>query len=397
LKEKLIIKNFGPIKHIDLDLGTFNVLIGENATGKSTVAKLLAICRYYSYIRNENRYERGLSNFSDGLIAWGLHDFVKNDSHIYYDCKHYSLSVDQVKPEFATNDVDIRRKDALEQFYIFNPTLIPKSEEFKELLEADREILTRPRKGPINVLPSSFFENNVASVMDNPFYLPTERGLQSVFSLGKGGIMNTTDWLFNQFAQIDKIAQIFGSETDIDHLDITYKSIDGRGYVRKKAESEFYSLSDGASGYQTSIPIVLVSKYYQKIREKVKTLIIEEPELSLFPDAQYKLMQFLVDRANHGNSFFLTTHSPYVLTSLNNLIYAYQTGQDHRIETNNVIGEKYWIAPDNVAVYMLMPDGSCENIFDKEEKLIKAEKIDKVSGKLNEQFTTLLNLEFEKK
>ena len=50
LKEKLIIQNFGPIKHIELDLGIVNVLIGEQATGKSTVAKLLAVCRYFSFI-----------------------------------------------------------------------------------------------------------------------------------------------------------------------------------------------------------------------------------------------------------------------------------------------------------------------------------------------------------
>ena len=45
MREKLIIKNFGPIKSVDLDLGKITVLIGEQATGKSTIAKVLSICR----------------------------------------------------------------------------------------------------------------------------------------------------------------------------------------------------------------------------------------------------------------------------------------------------------------------------------------------------------------
>ena len=59
MKEKLIIKNFGPIKSVDLDLGKITVLIGDQATGKSTVAKVLSICRYFSYIVDYNPLERG--------------------------------------------------------------------------------------------------------------------------------------------------------------------------------------------------------------------------------------------------------------------------------------------------------------------------------------------------
>jgi predicted ATP-dependent endonuclease of OLD family len=41
--ERLIVKNFGPIKHIDIEIKDVNVFIGDNSTGKSTVAKLLGI------------------------------------------------------------------------------------------------------------------------------------------------------------------------------------------------------------------------------------------------------------------------------------------------------------------------------------------------------------------
>ncbi len=43
--EKIIIKNFGPIKDIELEIKDINVFIGSTSSGKSTVAKLIAIFR----------------------------------------------------------------------------------------------------------------------------------------------------------------------------------------------------------------------------------------------------------------------------------------------------------------------------------------------------------------
>ena len=40
LEEKLIIRNFGPISGVELNLRRVNVLIGDPGTGKSTVAKV---------------------------------------------------------------------------------------------------------------------------------------------------------------------------------------------------------------------------------------------------------------------------------------------------------------------------------------------------------------------
>jgi len=44
-QEKLIVKNFGPIKEAELELGKVTVFIGEQASGKSVLAKLVAISK----------------------------------------------------------------------------------------------------------------------------------------------------------------------------------------------------------------------------------------------------------------------------------------------------------------------------------------------------------------
>ena len=77
-------------------------------------------------------------------------------------------------------------------------------------------------------------------------------------------------------------------------------------------------------------------------------------------------------------------------------MYANTVGQEHKEEVNKIIEEEYWINPNDVSAYQLLIDGECEDIFDREENLIKADKIDEVSRTLNQQFDDLLKLEYAK-
>ncbi len=391
MKEKLIIKNFGPIKSVELDLGRFNILIGEQATGKSTVAKVLAVCRYFSYIVHTN-----IDSITEGLQAWGLFEFLKKESYIFYECKHYSVTIQQDIENFENNGLPGISWD-------FPARIEPLSLDFKNLLNELEKI--KPKySDPLDVIsvlswriPTSFFLNDVKNVMDNPFYLPTERGLQSIFSLGQGSIPNLANFLFNYFSKVDGILKSFKTETEIEPLDILYVNRNGVGYIKKKEEKDFYLLSNAASGYQSTIPIVLVMKYYNEKLKRRKTFIIEEPELNLFPTAQDKLMQYLVDKTvNYGNTILLTTQSPYIQTSLNNMMYAYQVGQINSEKTSGIIDKKYWINPEEVSAYRLLIDGSAKNILDKELMQIDAGEIDEVSRNINDKWDKLANVEYNK-
>ncbi|OQX99939.1 MAG: hypothetical protein B6I24_01125 [Bacteroidetes bacterium 4572_128] len=61
---RLIIKNFGAIKDIDIEIKSLTIFIGEQATGKSTIAKLLAI---FNEFNTENDHE-----FTDFLKMYNL-------------------------------------------------------------------------------------------------------------------------------------------------------------------------------------------------------------------------------------------------------------------------------------------------------------------------------------
>lgn len=43
---RLIIKNIGPIKHVDIELNKINVIIGEQSSGKSTICKIASFCTW---------------------------------------------------------------------------------------------------------------------------------------------------------------------------------------------------------------------------------------------------------------------------------------------------------------------------------------------------------------
>lgn len=388
---------------MEFELGRFNVLIGEQATGKSSVAKLLSICRYFSYILAENGNNIISNNsFENGLQAWGLLDYTQNNSFIAYECEHYFFQTNRtlatkedlkILNEKETENTSPSWK--IENFYYYKSTLQPKSKEFKKLLDEYNKIKEQEKNSNISGRlwqpPTSFYLNDVNAVMDNPFYSPTERGLQSIFSLGRDFSSNITNSLFRFFAKSDEFIRFFKNETEISPLKIFYRYNAGTPEIKKETDNNFIRLHNAASGYQSALPVILAVRYYHEIRKKPKTFIVEEPELNLFPATQAELVKFFASQLQYHNSFFLTTHSPYILTSLNNLLYAFQVGRYHKEEVKKIIEEKNWVNPDEVSAYQLFPDGTCESIVD-ETNLIMAEKIDNISIQMNKEYDSIQDI-----
>ncbi len=391
MSEKLIIKNFGPIKSMNLDLGKITILIGEQASGKSTVAKVLAICRYFSYIVEGTDFPVDYrSKFSQlALGGWDLDEYESSSSYVFYENDDYSVEIKNVKSGLE------------DELNLFIPHVKAKSKRFRKLLD-DFESL-KPKKGnqfetrPDWSIPHSFLTTDVKSVMNNPFYFPTERGLQSIFSLGTAG-KDLGDRLYEQLGMLNRISSGFKKATEIEPLNIHYINENGVGKVRKSDEDTFYRLSTGASGYQSATPIVLTVKHYSSINRK-RTFIVEEPEQNLFPVAQKKLIDFLTGEVNmHGHQMLLTTHSPYILSAIENLIYAHKMGTleggkyEERVE--EIISKKYWIDQKDVSVYFL-GGGVAKDIVLRDEPMIDKEYIDSVSDILNAEFDSLLSIDVE--
>ena len=90
----------------------------------------------------------------------------------------------------------------------------------------------------------------------------------------------------------------------------------------------------------------------------------------------------------------LTTHSPYILTALNNYIYAYQVGQKNPTEVSALIPKHLWIDPKRVSAYFV-ENGTARSIMDEELQHICAEEIDQASTLTNELYDKLLEIKID--
>lgn len=118
--------------------------------------------------------------------------------------------------------------------------------------------------------------------------------------------------------------------------------------------------------------------------------IIEEPEQNLFPLAQKELVEFLVRETNEGDgSLLLTTHSPYVLSVLNNLIFAGEHSRKKGI--NEIISKSLQIRYKEISAYYFS-DGSCSSIMDADMRCINPENIDSCSVDINHTYSLMENI-----
>ena len=144
---------------------------------------------------------------------------------------------------------------------------------------------------------------------------------------------------------------------------------------------------------QSVIPLYLVVKHFAKS----DLLVIEEPELNLFPEAQKKLVEFIIEACrDKTKTLIITTHSPYILTVLNNLIQAHNVVKERpelEEEVNKIIPKERWLDFDKVGVYYVA-DGTAKNIMYEKNRIIKAENLDSVSKNLSNEFGQLLDLQY---
>ena len=376
MKEKLTIRDFGPIKDMSFEFKKINILIGDQGTGKSTVAKLLSAIKNSISLELFDLPKNKTEQFYGHLDLVGIKNYIKKESILIYTYDNFLF-------ELKDGKVSINKEMTLEE--------------------------------------SMYFSYN---------YVPAERIMVSALADSLYALLEVKAELPKLFLRFgNKYQSSRKKETQFDYKDIlgiSFTHRDNKDYILL-ADGNEITLTDASSGIQGCVPLLTVvdSIMSESISSgKIKTLIdknwrllvIEEVELNCFPETQNKLIKYIIDKntirsiqtidldGNYlekndliKNQLVITTHSPYILTSLNNLMYAFSVGKNHYEEVDKIVESKYWINPNDVSAYMLLPNGICENILDYEQNMIKAEKIDEVSSFLNQQFDALLNIELVKK
>jgi predicted ATPase len=376
MSERLVIKNFGPIKHVDLDIKKVNVLIGDQGTGKSTVAKVLAIMKDFEFLLTTKELKK------DYFIKYNLFNSFNRNTEIIYENNNYSIY-------FKANS--------------FHSTY---SNSLTKLLKSYLEVYNKYIKQPTEKLSKDLvlIKYNIQKEAESFFYVPTER----MYSLL---INNTTllDQKNNTQSLIPTYLLEFASRylyskqnqttTKLEVFDVGFYIENGNDYIIEKNNKKI-KLIESASGLQSTIPLIILINSLSSGDAYRGLFLIEEPELNLFPETQSKLIKFLVEKClQYNDDVLFNTHSPYILSSLNNLIQAFITGKKKGKSTkvDKIIPKKYWLNPEDVSAYLLKFNETengiiHENIIDK-DGLIKTSKIDQVSKILNEEFDKIFNID----
>ncbi|WP_306393239.1 AAA family ATPase [Telluria beijingensis] len=415
----LSVQNFSCIKSAVLEFNRLTILIGPQASGKSVLCKLAyffidilhhqpvfiaeggSIDSYRDYISNKFREWFPYSAWGEGKfsIVFNAGNYKISLSRISYSKKVSENFRVKLSPEFATQYEDTRK-------------IVAKQNEKKSSkplrgydYEAEWRIRDISDRAASRLLGRDY--------VDSQMFIPAGRSFftsigKAVAAFEQGRVL---DPLIIQFGRIfatykDRRNYYFNERNKDSHLaaeDAFAKILGGR--LINSGDQEFVECADGrkvplsalSSGQQELLPLAAVMPRLL-MRGAKQVIYIEEPEAHLFPSAQSSLVEIFgstIARPGSRTDLVLTTHSPYVLVKINNLIKAGQLGRSHseakRSKVQVIIPRSAWIGAKNVNAYAIR-DGVLENIIDS-DGLIDAAYLDDVSGDIAKEYMRLLEIE----
>lgn len=365
---KIKIKNFGPIKEglqtddgwIDIDKVT--VFIGNQGSGKSTVAKLFSTLSWLEKSINRgdiNKSKVSFARFIDFTGYQKIHNYFKEETFIDYIGDKYQITYD-------------------------------KKEKFPIIKEV----------------------NNSKFIVPKIMYVPAERNFLSTISDAYNA-KGLPDNLFS-FAEELKKAQkaLKGEKIDLKLGSYQYEYDEDADSSYVIGKDYKINLLEASSGLQSFTPMFLVSRELSSsISEKEETLrknmsvtqsirmdneiselmlnksisesskskkvdeirdkyyskcfinIVEEPEQNLFPNSQWEMIKSLLSFNNKtNNNLLITTHSPYLVNYLSVIVKAGQVKS--KVQSEDLVRKIEEIVPSSSLI-----SSNKVNVYEFNEKL----------------------------
>ncbi len=410
----LTVKNFSCIKSASLELERVTLIIGPQASGKSLLSKLaffLMDClhgQYASLSRRESfeKFSAGVKNrFLEWFPtqAWGDEKF-----HIELVAGDYSVSLTRKSWKSQQKD-DFRLKFSPE-FKQQYETLL--ADIVKVALRSDEDTLSssidhdwRFRETFDKAMESLLGKDAIAFQA----FIPAGRSFftsigKAIAAFEQGRVLDPLILRFGRMftAYKSRPLRLSTKTPDLRATQAIFRVLLG-GQLKTDGDLEFVEMEDGrrvplsamSSGQQEVLPLVTVLPWLFS-GKSAKLCYIEEPEAHLFPVSQGKLVEALVIAANAGpTNLVMTTHSPYVVTKLNNLLkagaVAKKLDEAGRKRLDQLLTRRAWLPAKGVRAYAL-DDGVLHSILD-EDGLINGEYLDSASNVLSDEFSALLDLE----
>jgi hypothetical protein len=234
-------------------------------------------------------------------------------------------------------------------------------------------------------------------------YIPSERNILHIIAGNILGLINNDIKIPKHLLEIgqeyEKSLNVV-KEVPLNIIDKNFKyKREGKTSYIYHNENDKIDLLQSASGLQSIIPIILLVEYAKTLKENYHfNYVIEEPELNIYPHTQHQLVKYLVknifdfkENSYQRKKLVITTHSPYILASINNLLLAYFKGQEKPKEVQKLIPKSSWINSNYFNAYELK-NGKSHKILNENLGQIKSNMIDNVSDEFSYEFDKLLAL-----
>ncbi|PCJ15140.1 MAG: hypothetical protein COB02_18280 [Candidatus Cloacimonadota bacterium] len=412
--EKLSVKNFLVIKEAEFDIKKINIIIGKQASGKSVLSKLVYFFREFlsetllNSITDEEINKSKLKSlaiskfnryFSSDFwildyfeIKYQNHEFEivlnnkKNKKKLTFD---YSKNLsnlhgklrNQYKKEIKKSTADFDKNKVLDD--IFD----------KDFFKEDHSI----KFTPVTFIPSnryflSMLDNNMFFFFKNGVNIdPFIENFGFDYNISKSLYQKVCDALTKSFPNFIIKSNILIENILIGKF-ILEKSKSWIEYKDSKTSIQFCS-----SGQQEALPMLLTlftAPLLKLYENKLLSIILEEPEAHLFPVAQKHIISLIASISNQlDTNFIITTHSPYILTAINNLIYTADVRKNNDSdEFDKEFDTSYDIQYENVSAYTFN-NGVLETILDDDARLIGTNIIDGVSDYFEDNFNKLASFD----
>jgi len=420
-KNRLIIKNIGAIKEVDINLNKINVFIGEQGSGKSTIAKIIS---YLSWVSKKIALAYDFEGFTkedvfyDKLVSFHkLEGYFRDDSYIEYENPVMKLSYLHSEKSPKIKIIDIKKYKGVKISYI----------------PAERNIVASiPNwfdvKLPDNNIRSFMSDWEVARKKKNakePMTIGSEikyyyedSGKRDIVKINEDLALDMTNVasgyqsLIPMYVIFDYVAKSI-YEDDKDSVDQINKKKEAESkilihYLTKSFDEPIVKILSRINKEINTIKEIkkdtkgnTKSKYLdafniaaalseQIFEVQSSQIIIEEPEQNLYPNTQKKVIyEFLKIIKNSKKEIFLTitTHSPYVLYALNNCILGGNVKDKYKGE--NLPSQESWIDPDSVSVWQINK-GEVSCIQNKESHTIGKQYFNDIMNEIMDEYQKIL-------
>lgn len=363
----LHIISFGPLKDVQIETSPFAIYTGIHASGKTLVAQLQMFYRIVFINIFRIIYKRSNSSakeFERYFSKFDLRDEFINQlkSIVQFDFNN----VDKVEFFFDTQGQKLHFLKENGVWRISGSIFDSMENDFKQYHDyimsindnpsEENSIGNSPRDDMINRLWRSFIEKN--QLHDSKIlYIPASRSSVFLYQdsiVDKDDIVgndNFTNFLKNfhnskkRFVEIKKDIQKKLIAKMMKRVTNGYIDFLNDSFVFNMGRNKNIDINCLSSGQHEVLPIYIAFYHLLAMKNAENTLVvIEEPEAHLHPDGQVSLINDLVHFFNMKDdwddrlfNFIITTHSPFVVDTLNNLIFASNIEKKYDLSDKRII------------------------------------------------------------